>query len=138
MLDWDGENPKVGMPVDAPKLIFALTADFNFGAKISEAAKALGARSTAVRSLEDLPARLGVATPDLVVVDLQLDRLDPAFVVQQVQGGAGGAPVIAFGRHTEPGPLRAARQAGCAEVLVRSDFFPRLAEVLGKHLGAGG
>ncbi|MSQ32904.1 MAG: response regulator [Dehalococcoidia bacterium] len=117
------------------KTIFALTADFNSSIQIAEAAKARGFRCVAVRSPAELPSKLAAGAPDLVVVDLQVGGFDPAAVVQEVHGGNARAPVIAFGRHTEPAALRAARQGGCTEVLVRSDFFPKIGEVLGKHLG---
>jgi CheY-like chemotaxis protein len=124
--------------VVASKNILALTADFNSGVQIADTARTLGARCVVVRSAADLLAKLGDAPADLVVIDLQLAGLDPEAVVQQIGRGNGGAPIIAFGRHTEAASLRAAREAGCAEVLVRSDFFPRVAEVLAKHLAPRG
>ena len=120
------------------KTVFALTADLNSSVKIAEASKARGARCVAVRSPAELPAKLAASAPDLVVVDLQLGGFDPAAVVLQVRGSNARTPVIAFGRHTEPAVLRAARQGGCTEVLVRSDFFPKVGEVIGRHLGLQG
>ena len=134
MVDWSCQEARVS----ESKTIFALTADLNSSVKIAEAAKAMGARCVSVRSPGELPAKLVASAPDLVVVDLQLGGFDAAVVVQQVRGGNSRTPVVAFGRHTEPAVLRAARQGGCVEVLVRSDFFPKLGEVLGKHLGLPG
>ena len=121
------------------KTVLAATVDVNLGVQIADAAKALGARCALVQRPSDLAARALTAAPDLVVLDLQLPGLDPALAVQQL-GRASGArvPVVAFGRHTEAPALRAARQGGCTEVLVRSDFFPKIGEVLGKYLNAQG
>lgn len=65
---------------------------------------------------------------DVVLVDLNrpgvLDAL-PALVAR-------AARVVAFGSHVEHDLLQAARDAGCAEVLRRSEFFSRLGDVLGQ------
>ncbi|HWO93240.1 MAG TPA: hypothetical protein VNL92_00580, partial [Dehalococcoidia bacterium] len=63
---------------------------------------------------------------DLVLVDLHMPDIDIEAIVQ----AAGETPVVAFGRHTDAPALRAARQAGCAEVLPRSDFVTRLPALL--------
>ena len=42
-----------------------------------------------------------------------------------------GVRTIAFGRHTSPELLRAAREVGCEEVMPRSAFFTKVTELLG-------
>ena len=69
------------------------------------------------------PAELASADADLVVVDLS--RPGVVDVLPQIR-----AHTIGFGRHTQRDILDAARAAGCDEVMVRSDFFPRLKELL--------
>ena len=69
------------------------------------------------------PAELASADADLVVVDLS--RPGVVDVLPQIR-----ARTIGFGRHTQRDILDAARAAGCDEVLVRSDFFPRVRELL--------
>jgi len=69
------------------------------------------------------PAELAAADADLVVVDLS--RPGVVDVLPRIR-----ARTIGFGRHTQREVLDAARAAGCDEVLVRSDFFPRLRELL--------
>jgi hypothetical protein len=43
-----------------------------------------------------------------------------------------GAPVLAFGRHTEAALLREARVAGCDRVVARSQLVEELPALLGE------
>ena len=72
----------------------------------------------------DDPKALPDTPGDLVVVDL----MRPG--VLEVLPALKGRRVVGFGRHTERALLEAAAAAGCGEVLPRSSFFPRLAELL--------
>jgi len=72
----------------------------------------------------DDPHALVDAPGDVVVVDLMRDG------VLEVLPALRGRRVIGFGRHTERARLDAAAAAGCDEVLRRSAFFPRVAELL--------
>ena len=72
----------------------------------------------------DDPQALVDAAADVVVVDL----MRPG--VLDVLPALEGRRVIGFGRHTERAVLEAAAAAGCDEVLPRSSFFPRVAELL--------
>jgi len=69
------------------------------------------------------PEELSSLEADLVVLDLS--RPGAVDVIPRLT-----ARTLGFGRHTQRELLEAARQAGCDEVLVRSDFFPRLPELL--------
>jgi len=70
------------------------------------------------------PAELLDAEADLVVVDLS--RPGVLDVVPSLQGRR----VIGFGSHVATDVLDAARAAGVAEVLPRSKFFGRIADLL--------
>jgi len=72
----------------------------------------------------DDPKALPDTPGDLVVVDL----MRPG--VLEVLPALKGRRVVGFGRHTERALLEAAAAAGCDEVLPRSSFFPRVAELL--------
>jgi hypothetical protein len=71
-------------------------------------------------------ALVGLAATDVIVVDLSkrgvLDVL--ADVV------AGGSRVLAYGAHVDKALLASAEAAGCSDVLPRSQFFSRLAQLL--------
>jgi hypothetical protein len=69
------------------------------------------------------PDELASVDADLVVLDLS--RPGAVDVIPRIQ-----ARTLGFGRHTQRELLDAARRAGCDNVVVRSDFFPRLPELL--------
>ena len=71
---------------------------------------------------DDLPALS--ASADVVVVDLT--RPGVVEVLPDIQGR-----VIGFANHTARDVMAAARDAGCEQVLKRSEFFARIGEVLG-------
>jgi hypothetical protein len=62
--------------------------------------------------------------PALVVLDLHNPGLDLGVLAPAVK--AVGARVIGYGSHVDAARLKAARQAGCDEVLPRSAFFDGL------------
>lgn len=66
--------------------------------------------------------------PVLIVVDLHNPGLDVEALVPIVK--AVGAKVIGYGSHVDAPRLKAARKAGCDEVLPRSAFFDGLEEKL--------
>jgi hypothetical protein len=72
------------------------------------------------------PAELPAAAEgaDLVVVDLSRPGVLDVLPLVAV-------PTIGFGSHVDRALLGAAREAGCQEVLARSAFFSRVAELLG-------
>ena len=69
--------------------------------------------------LEAMPRR-----PVVVVLDLHFPGLDLEALVPTIR--ASGSKLIAFGAHVDAARLKAARQAGCDEVLPRSAFFEGL------------
>ena len=73
------------------------------------------------------PGDLSEATPDDVVA---VDVSRPG--VLDVVASVAAHRIIGFGSHVDRDLLDAARAAGCTEVLARSAFFRRLAELLGQ------
>ena len=71
------------------------------------------------------PAELKGVDADVVVVDLSRPG------VLEALGDLGDKRTIGFGSHVDRQLLEAAQAAGCDEVLPRSRFFARLADVLG-------
>lgn len=72
--------------------------------------------------------------PALVVVDLQEAALDPLTAIAEAR--AGGARVLAFGRHTELASLRSAREAGADVVVARSQLVEELPALIEALVGA--
>lgn len=82
--------------------------------------------TTFVAEPEELPS--ASAGADLVVVDLSRPGVLDAVRTIHVR-------TIGFARHTSPELLAAARAAGCAEALTRSQFFGHLADWLVDRVG---
>ena len=71
----------------------------------------------------DDPERLADAHADLVVADLARPGAIEAL-------GAVAGPKVGFVAHVDAATMAAARAAGCDEVLARSRFFGRFAELV--------
>ena len=103
-----------------PTTVAVYTPDLMDRSKISSAAPD-------ARFVSSPDALVGLAGVDAVVVDLNkkgvLEAL-PAIVASIPR-------VLAYGRHVDAAILAAAKEAGCGEVMTRSDFFARLPELLG-------
>jgi DNA-binding NarL/FixJ family response regulator len=91
-----------------------------FQPRIEAAARALGidVRASSASTLD------GAA----LVIDLHEASLDAIAAIAEAK--AAGARVLAFGRHTEPATLRAARDAGADIVVPRSQLVEELPELL--------
>ena len=87
------------------------------------------ARSASRPTSPTAPAR-----PAVAVIDLHERALDPTAAITDAK--AAGARVLAFGRHTEPATLRAARDAGADLVVPRSQLAEELPELLRSLLAA--
>ncbi|MDQ1396562.1 MAG: hypothetical protein QOG64_1821 [Acidimicrobiaceae bacterium] len=97
-------------------MIVAYVPDLMDRSKVSAAA---GDRVRFVSS----PDQLVEAEADLVIVDLS--RPGVLEVLPSIE-----TRTVGFGSHVDTERLEAARRAGCDEVLARSAFFSRLAELL--------
>lgn len=85
--------------------------------------KASGIAVRHCRSVAQLLESVALS-PKLVVLDLHFAGLDLESIVPTVR--AQGSVLIGFGAHVDAARLKAARQAGCDEVLPRSAFFEGL------------
>ena len=107
--------------------IAIVVVDLMFQSRIRAAADALGFEAqiadTAAAAASAIAAR-----PDVVVIDLHTPLIDAAATIRAAKDG--GARVLAFGRHTEPRILRAAREAGADAVVARSQLVEELPQLL--------
>lgn len=107
--------------------ILAVIPDLMFQSRVREQAQALDYEVSVADSQQE--ATDGIArSPGLVVLDLHAMGIDTQQVIAQAKDR--DIPVLAFGRHTETGVLRAAREAGCAAVVVRSTFVEEMPQLL--------
>lgn len=103
--------------------------DLLFEERIASALRRLGLEPRVVGSIPALRDALDGAA--LAVVDLQAAGFDGVEAVREA--AACGAPVIAFGRHTDADALRRARDAG-ARAVPRSSFFEQLPALVASAL----
>jgi hypothetical protein len=106
-----------------PPLCLLLSDDLLDVSRVTGEGRAAG---LAVLQCRDSGALLIAAErgPVLVVLDLHNPGLDVEVVVPALK--AVGARVVGYGAHVDASRLKAARKAGCDEVLPRSAFFDQL------------
>jgi DNA-binding NarL/FixJ family response regulator len=110
-----------------PDLAVIAVSDLMFQPRIEAAARALGFE-TAIAD-DTVSARNALARrPAVAIVDLHAAALDPEAVIRAAK--TIGALVLAFGRHTEPAALRAARRAGADRAVARSELVENLPQLI--------
>ena len=104
--------------------VLVVASDLMFLARIEAAVRA-----------EEGDEAVQAALPDVdgAVIDLHERTLDAIAAVAAAHRA--GVPVVAFGRHTEPATLRAAREAGATIVVARSQLVEELPELLRRLIG---
>lgn len=107
--------------------ILAVIPDLMFQSRVREQAQALGFEVTIADTMDEAIQVLE-RSPGLLVLDLHATGIDTFALAADAK--AREVPVLAFGRHTETGVLRAAREAGCDAVVVRSTFVEELPQLL--------
>jgi DNA-binding NarL/FixJ family response regulator len=112
------------------KVVIAVS-DLLFQTRIEAALRAAGSGTI----VADTPAALDDALdsgPSVVVIDVHETAFSATDAIARAT--AANARVLAFGRHTAPVELRAARDAGAEMVVPRSDLAERLPELLDRLL----
>ena len=113
-------------------MVLAVVDDLMFTSKIKTAAQQLGVAVTFARSSDAAVTGMRTAAPALVILDLNSPRTDPLGIVAAMKRDPALAsiPTIGFVSHVQTDLINAARAAGVDEVLARSAFTARLAEIL--------
>lgn len=119
--------------------VVAVIDDLFFVAKVQAAARQAGVSLTSVRAADFALEGLRPQKPALVIVDLNTTSADAVELVRQLKadGELAAIPVIGFFSHVQVELQRAARAAGCDQVLPRSKFVTALPELI-KHFAATG
>lgn len=115
-------------------MVVALVSDLMMASKIRSAATGTGVE---VRVVDDAAALLETARaarPGLVLLDLDDRRNEAAAALTAIRSDAALASlrVLGFVSHVRADRIAAAREAGIDEVLARSAFVARLAELLSR------
>jgi DNA-binding NtrC family response regulator len=105
-----------------------ICSDLFFTSKVTGTAQALGLQVVAVDDIATAAAHLQNGEIGFVLLDLAVPQATVPDLIAVMPTSA-RRPVLAFGSHVNVEQLDAARAAG-AEVLPRSQFSARLAEIL--------
>jgi hypothetical protein len=113
-------------------LVAALVDDLMFVSRIREAAKASAADVRTVRNVDGVRAAVRDGAT-LVLLDLDSTRLPWTDALRALasEPDLAAAASIGFVGHANEAAIRAAREAGCGQVLARGAFVQRLPELLG-------
>ena len=113
------------------RVVVAVVDDIFFASKIRGTSQPLGVEVIFVRSTDQLTAGL-VQKPDLIIVDLHNQKIDPlqAAEILKKDDGLRSVPLLGFFSHVETELQRAALAAGYDQVIPRSVFSRDLATIL--------
>jgi DNA-binding NarL/FixJ family response regulator len=113
-------------------MIVCVVDDLLFSVKISTAAKSIGANVYFERRPGTAVATIKEKQPSLVIFDLNSAKLNPLGTIAELKADSAtrGIKTLGFVSHVHADTIEAARQAGVDEVLARSAFADRLAEIL--------
>ncbi len=112
--------------------VVAVVDDLFFVSKLQETARLVGAPLVIVRAaafhLDDLRRQ----KPALVIFDLNNTSVNAAELIRQIKSDAElkEIPVMAFFSHVQVELQRAAQEAGCDQILPRSQFTATLPQLL--------
>jgi len=111
--------------------VLALVDDLFFQAKMTETARRVGVVLQTVSSGGALVAAAKPQAHKLVLVDLNA-RQGALDAVTQLRAAGNPQPIVGFLSHVQTDLAEKARAAGCTEVLPRSQFTAKLADILSR------
>jgi DNA-binding NarL/FixJ family response regulator len=113
-------------------VILCVVDDLMFSTKIAAAAKAVQAQVAFERAASNVLSRIRAERPALVIFDLNSSKLQPIHTIAAIKSDAeiGATRTLGYVSHVQSDVIAAARSAGCDEVLARSAFSDKLADIL--------
>jgi CheY-like chemotaxis protein len=113
-------------------MVLCAVDDLMFSVKISSTAKAVNVPVSFERTPAAVLDRIREERPSLVIFDLNSSRLAPIDTIRAVKADEGlrATRTLGYVSHVQSDVIAAARAAGCDEVLARSAFSERLADIL--------
>ena len=106
--------------------------DLLFSSRIRATAKQAGVEIVFARSPDEVLQQARTLRPALAIFDLNSGKTDPVRTIEALKGDPQSAGVRALGvaSHVHVDLINAAKRAGADEVLPRSAFAGRLADIL--------
>jgi len=113
-------------------MVLALVDDLMFTSKIKATARQMGVEVAFARSSSDALLAMRTSAPALVIFDLNSPRTDPLATVTAMKHdeALSSIPTVGFVSHVQADLIEAARAAGVDDVMARSAFTARLADIL--------
>ena len=126
------------MSVEKPTVAI-LVDDMFFASKINSAAASASRQIERIKSPEQLEG-LAANPPELIIIDLNSDRLDPLESITYLKRNADlkSVPIVGFVSHVQTDLIREAQTAGCDYVLPRSAFSQMLVAIVAGNLASIG
>lgn len=117
---------------DRAVAILAAVDDFLFRSKIRATAKHVNADVRFAQTPGEILIQARELRPTLVIIDLNSAKADPIATIAALKADASlaGVRTIGFASHVHTDLIAAAKKAGADEVLPRSAFAGRLADIL--------
>ena len=112
--------------------ILLISSDLLFRSRIDDAARHAGLDLRVAKSVEQLERHLGAGSPALVIVDLEIETMDPVAAIRRLREGDEGPArrIVAYAGHTNIEAIKNGRAAGAGVVLARSGFVAQLPALL--------
>lgn len=120
--------------------IIAIVDDLFFVGKLQATAKQAGVPLRTLRAADFQLEKLRAEPPALLILDLNTTSASAVELIRLLKADAelAAVPVIGFFSHVQVELQRAAREAGCDEVMPRSKFTSGLAQLLQRHAAPRG
>ncbi len=109
-----------------PLMALMLCDDLLFSSKLTATARALNLPASVARTVERLLKLTQEQPIGCILLDLHHTGLNLETVLPQLRQHGPRATVIGFGSHVDVETLKAARRAGCDQVMPRSQFSAEL------------
>jgi len=107
--------------------VLILCDDLMFTSKVTATGRAAGVAVVVARTAGAVVRQAGANPPACVFVDLHNPGLHLEQLLTELRAGCPAMPrVIGFGSHVDVETLKAARKAGCDQVMPRSQFSEQL------------
>ena len=113
-------------------MILCVVDDLLFQSKLTTTAAGVGRELAIVRVADQVIPRIRETRPSLVILDLNRTSLRPLDAIAAMKADAGLRDIRTLGyvSHVDSDTIAAARAAGVGEVLARSAFVTKLADIL--------
>jgi CheY-like chemotaxis protein len=120
-------------------MILCAIDDLIFSIKVSTAARHLGAELFFERTAAGIVPRVREKQPSLVIFDLNSQKLAPLDAIAALKHDPDLRHIrtLGFVSHVDEATIAAAREAGIDQVMARSAFTARLAEILSEPTESG-